>query len=67
MKYIQKKAERIRIWVQILFTALTNGYVIGFLMVTGSLVGRFAGRRPTVRSTFDAENAFIYVRMPKLW
>ena len=30
MSDIQKK-ERIRLWVQILFTALTNGYVMGFL------------------------------------
>lgn len=26
-----KRAERIRLWVQVLFTALTNGYALGFL------------------------------------
>ena len=31
MNHLQKKKERIRLWVQVLFTALTNGYVIGFL------------------------------------
>ena len=31
MKQKIKRAERIRLWVQVLFTALTNGYALGFL------------------------------------
>ena len=30
MNWIKKQRKHLRLWVQVLFTALTNGYVIGF-------------------------------------
>lgn len=30
MRYIKKRISNLRLWVQIIFTALTNGYVLGF-------------------------------------
>ena len=30
MKYIKKQISNLRLWVQVIFTALTNGYVLGF-------------------------------------
>ena len=31
MRRMKKVSERMRLWVQVMFTALTNGYVLGFL------------------------------------
>lgn len=30
MEYIKKQISNLRLWVQVIFTALTNGYVLGF-------------------------------------
>ena len=30
MNWMEKQRKHLRLWVQVLFTALTNGYVIGF-------------------------------------
>ena len=33
MKYIKKQISNLRLWVQVIFTALTNGYVLGLSLI----------------------------------